>query len=35
MDPTSVVTAVADAERMLLETWTPALERFAALVAGA
>jgi GMP synthase-like glutamine amidotransferase len=35
MDPVLVVGAVAEAERMLLETWTPALERFAALVAGA
>jgi GMP synthase-like glutamine amidotransferase len=33
LDPTSVVGAVADAERVLLETWTPVLERFAALVA--
>jgi GMP synthase-like glutamine amidotransferase len=33
MDPIAVVGAVADAERMLLETWTPALERFAALSA--
>ena len=35
MDPTVVVGDVADAERLLLETWTPALERFAALVASA
>ncbi|MDX6287857.1 MAG: hypothetical protein QOG53_3342 [Frankiales bacterium] len=35
MDPIVVVGAVADAERVLLETWTPALERFAALAASA
>jgi GMP synthase-like glutamine amidotransferase len=34
LDPTAVVGAVADAERLLLETWTPLLERFAALVAA-
>jgi GMP synthase-like glutamine amidotransferase len=28
MDPTALVGVVADAERSLLETWTPVLERF-------
>ncbi|MFL6237951.1 MAG: type 1 glutamine amidotransferase [Actinomycetes bacterium] len=31
LDPTHVVGAVADAERALLETWTPVLDRFARL----
>jgi len=35
LDPTTLVGAVADAERSLLEAWTPLLDRFAALVAGA
>jgi GMP synthase-like glutamine amidotransferase len=34
LDPTLLVGAVAGAERDLLETWTPVLERFAALVAS-
>src|SRR3954464_8181302 len=34
LDPASLVGAVAEAERALLETWTPVLERFVALVAG-
>jgi GMP synthase (glutamine-hydrolysing) len=32
LDPTQLVGLVADAERTLLETWTPVLERFAALI---
>jgi GMP synthase (glutamine-hydrolysing) len=32
LDPTTLVGAVAEAERSLLETWTPVLERFARLV---
>ena len=32
LEPTQLVGAVADAERTLLETWTPVLERFAALI---
>jgi GMP synthase (glutamine-hydrolysing) len=31
LDPTAIVGAVADSERLLLETWTPVLERFAIL----
>lgn len=34
LDPSVVVGTVADAERALLETWTPLLERFARLVAN-
>lgn len=34
LDPTALVGAVAEAERTLLETWTPLLERFAALAAA-
>jgi GMP synthase (glutamine-hydrolysing) len=33
LDPVRVVGVVADAERVLLQTWTPVLERFAALAA--
>jgi GMP synthase-like glutamine amidotransferase len=32
LDPTSLVGVVAEAERLLLETWTPVLQRFAGLV---
>ena len=32
LEPTELVGAVAVAERTLLETWTPVLERFAALI---
>jgi GMP synthase (glutamine-hydrolysing) len=34
LEPTQVVGAVAEAERSLLETWAPVLERFAALIGG-
>jgi GMP synthase-like glutamine amidotransferase len=33
-EPTELVGAVAEAERRLLEQWTPLLERFAALATG-
>jgi GMP synthase (glutamine-hydrolysing) len=35
LEPTALVGAVAESERRLLETWTPLLDRFADLAAGA